>query len=178
MERVRKAVLSDAPGIARVHIDTWRTTYVGIVPQAVLDGLSYEKSQARMEEFLSEPSGKQFVLVGEDETGSIAGFATAGPARSPSPPGGGEVYAIYIRSGAQRRGLGRRLMRWAARELARQGHRSLYVWSFALNHHARRFYEALGGQEAGRQTLEIGGASLEEVAYLWPNLGNSPLADS
>src|SRR5918998_4172552 len=39
---VREARPADAAGIARVHVDTWRTTYRGIVPDDHLDALSYE----------------------------------------------------------------------------------------------------------------------------------------
>ena len=40
---IREATLDDVPGIARVHVDTWRTTYPGIVPAEHLAGLSYER---------------------------------------------------------------------------------------------------------------------------------------
>jgi hypothetical protein len=39
---IREAAPADAPGIARVHVDTWRTTYQGIVPDQFLARLSYE----------------------------------------------------------------------------------------------------------------------------------------
>lgn len=40
---IRKANRDDAPGIAKVHVDSWRTTYKGIIPQSFLDELSYEQ---------------------------------------------------------------------------------------------------------------------------------------
>lgn len=39
----REANIGDAPGIAKVHVDSWRSTYKGIIPQSFLDGLSYEQ---------------------------------------------------------------------------------------------------------------------------------------
>jgi hypothetical protein len=30
--KIRKAVLTDAKGIAKVHVDSWKTTYDNIVP--------------------------------------------------------------------------------------------------------------------------------------------------
>jgi hypothetical protein len=41
---------------------------------------------------------------------------------------------------------------------------------------ARRFYEALGGRELQRRTVEIGGATLEEIGFHWTEIGE--LADS
>ena len=42
---IRPARLEDVTAIARVHIDTWRTTFTGIVPQTYLDQLTYEESE-------------------------------------------------------------------------------------------------------------------------------------
>jgi len=45
MVMVRRATPADAAGIARVHVDAWRATYRGIVPDEHLDALSYEGRQ-------------------------------------------------------------------------------------------------------------------------------------
>jgi len=46
----------------------------------------------------------------------------------------------------------------------------MLVWVLVDNHPARRFYEALGGQELRTQPIEIGGVTLEEVAYGWQDI--------
>ena len=40
--RIRTATVDDASGMARVHVDTWRTAYRDILPASVLSTLSYE----------------------------------------------------------------------------------------------------------------------------------------
>ncbi|WP_330217584.1 hypothetical protein [Planococcus halocryophilus] len=40
--KTRKATEQDAPGIAKVHVDSWKTTYKEILPSAFLTSLSYE----------------------------------------------------------------------------------------------------------------------------------------
>ena len=45
MVTVREAVPADARAIARVHVDSWRTTYRDIVPDSVLSQLSYEERE-------------------------------------------------------------------------------------------------------------------------------------
>jgi hypothetical protein len=42
--RIREATLADAEGVARVHVDTWRSAYKEMVPDSYLDGLNYEDS--------------------------------------------------------------------------------------------------------------------------------------
>ena len=44
---VREAKIADAPAIARVNLDTWRTAYRKIIPAYYLAQLSYEKGESR-----------------------------------------------------------------------------------------------------------------------------------
>ncbi|MGM0829571.1 MAG: hypothetical protein ACQEU4_15235 [Bacillota bacterium] len=37
--RIRKANLQDSPGLASVHVHSWRTTYKGIVSEEYLQSL-------------------------------------------------------------------------------------------------------------------------------------------
>ena len=39
--RIRAAKPADAGSLARVHVDSWRSTYTGILPDEFLAGLSY-----------------------------------------------------------------------------------------------------------------------------------------
>ena len=48
--QIRRAKLDDAPGIAKVHVESWRTTYKGIIPNDFLNNLSYEAKNRVMEE--------------------------------------------------------------------------------------------------------------------------------
>jgi hypothetical protein len=41
--RIRPATLADAAAIAKVHVEAWRETYRGLVPDSVLAGLSVER---------------------------------------------------------------------------------------------------------------------------------------
>lgn len=38
--KIRKAELTDTKGIAKVHVDSWRTTYTNIVPEEYLRNLT------------------------------------------------------------------------------------------------------------------------------------------
>src|SRR5688572_11272938 len=79
---IREAALADAAGIAVVHIDSWRTTYRGIVPQAYLDSLDYDERTVRWNQILSESAATHAVYVAEDRQVGIVGFASGGPERS------------------------------------------------------------------------------------------------
>ncbi len=166
---IREATLADIPGIARVHVDTWRTAYRGIVPADFLASLTYEGKESLWSLILGTPAEKSCVYVAEDETGQIVGFASCGPVRPRSEPHEGELYAIYILDSHHGKGIGRKLFTAIANHLARNGFTSMLLWVFADNP-ARRFYEALGGQKVNEKQFEIGGATLTEVGYLWPDI--------
>ena len=44
MQMIREANLADAMAIAMVQVDSWRTTYAGIVPQEYLDAFRMSKA--------------------------------------------------------------------------------------------------------------------------------------
>jgi ribosomal protein S18 acetylase RimI-like enzyme len=75
----------------------------------------------------------------------------------------GEVWTLFVRSGAWRQGTGRALVRHALGELTAAGFREATVWSFADNERANAFYEAMGftrddterRQEAWGRVLEV-----------------------
>ena len=169
IHHLRPAHIEDAPALARVHIDTWRSTYGGIVPEAFLAGLSYERSAARWRETLTQLSPEELVLVAEAPPGQVVGFASAGPLREPLADCDAEIYALYILQAHQSVGLGRPLVAQCARELAGKGFRSLVIWALKENP-ACGFYERLGGQRSAEKLVEIGGVSLVDVAFIWRDL--------
>ena len=149
--RIRTATADDAPGMARVHVDTWRTAYRDILPVSVLSALSYEARTERWRENLKQAGPQQFTLVAEDDGGELVGFAGGGPERDGTAGYDGEIYAVYVLAQQQRRGIGRQLMGVSARRLMDHGFGAAMLWALEANWRARAFYEALGGQLIGRK---------------------------
>jgi GNAT superfamily N-acetyltransferase len=167
--QIRLAHIDDADGLARVHVDSWRAAYQGIVPAEHLASLSYEKRASRWRESLSNADSASFVYVAQADDGTIIGFASGGPERDGDPNYLGELYAIYLHPDYLRRGIGRQLAQTVARRLIEMSLSSMLVWVLAQNS-SRQFYEALGGKYLYEKTIEIGGASLMDVAYGWPDI--------
>ena len=146
---------SDAAGIARVHVDTWRSTYRGIVPEEYLASLSYEKRCEVWRRVLTRTHGSEVVYVAEDRKSQIVGFASGGKERTGDPDFLGELYAIYVREGSQGKGIERQLASGVAARLLLDGMQSMPVWVLAENP-TRRFYEDLGGTWLREQNITIG----------------------
>jgi L-amino acid N-acyltransferase YncA len=162
---IRAAVLEDAAAIAHVHVESWRTTYAGIVPDAYLAGLDEILRAQLWQEWLS---AEALVLVAE-LNGRVVGFAHGGPNREPVNTCDAELYSIYLLKDAQKRGIGTALLRAIAAALFERNFKSMAVWVLEQNR-SRSFYEFTGARLATSKVIDVGGAKLMEVAYAWPDL--------
>jgi ribosomal protein S18 acetylase RimI-like enzyme len=167
--RIRRANTNDAQGIARVHIDTWRTTYHGILPEEFLSSLTYDRARRKWETTNLNPKSQDAVYVAEDESRNIVGFATCGPDRDNDPVYKGELYGIYVLEKMQRRGIGRQLMLAVVQDLKNRGFSSMLVWVLVDNP-SKRFYELLGGEHVQTRNITMGGKLLKEFGHGWENL--------
>ncbi len=164
---IREAAPADAAGIARVHIESWRTTYPGIMPQEHLDDLSVAERTQTWQDILSRPNTDgSCTFVAEAEGGEIVGFVHGGPERSGDPEYHAEIQTIYLLQSMQGLGLGRRLLTTAARRLSENGFPTLMLWTHVRNP-ARSFYERLGGAAVRWTQRTIRGIVYDDVGYGW-----------
>jgi ribosomal protein S18 acetylase RimI-like enzyme len=166
MVTIREAHSEDAAGIARVHVDSWRTTYAGIVPDSYLANLSYARREAFWDGVLRNPASNGYPFVAVDDEGEIVGFVFGGLKRNGDPMYQAELYSIYLLQPYQGQGIGRQLTRRLVEKFLQAGITSMLLWVFADNP-ACRFYEALGGQRLKVEQADFGGVMVDEVAYGW-----------
>lgn len=160
---IRPALLRDAPCLARVHEETWRATYQGIIPHLPLsrmitrhDTLFWEKAI-----FRSRP-----ILVLEYDSDTVA-YSTFGPSRMRGSPFDGEIYELYVRPEFQGVGFGTKLFKAVRTRLAERHLNGLVVWALADNDMACAFYLQRGGQPVSEGMEPFGDISLRKVAYAW-----------
>jgi GNAT superfamily N-acetyltransferase len=165
--KIREGLPEDASTIAQVHLASWKSTYPGIIPQAYIDGLRWEDGAARWATRLTEKTNTVFVV--EDDAG-VFGFAAGGSIMHPVEGYDGELGAIYLLASHQGKGAGAALVRKLAGELRRQGFRNMAVWALKENP-ACGFYQRMAGVQVAEQMIEIGGVTLPELAFGWPDIG-------
>lgn len=165
---IREATCADAPGVARVHAASWRTTYPGIFPAELLERLTPEAREPMWRRILCDEPRPGFVYVALGDDGRVVGFAHGGAESTGEPHLTGELYAIYLLAEHQRRGLGRALFSLVRGRLRALGHQGMLIWVATANDPARRFYEAMGGVAVRERTVELFGVPVAETAYGWP----------
>ena len=168
---IRDAIPSDAEGITFVHVNSWQTSYAGIVDQDFLDNISYEKRLDRRKEILKSKTMLHLVVLSGEQ---IVGFADVGPIRSESCEGlhvcenVGEIYAIYLLEDHKGKGCGKALFASCREWLKTNELKSFVVRALVDNVRARRFYEKEGGKIIRTTYINIGDKQYEEVSYLFP----------
>ena len=162
---IRAAGPADAEAIARVHYESWQTTYAGILPLDVIASHVGRRNAGAWRERLEAPAPGSATWLAERE-GEVVGFASCGDARHRLETLEAEIYALYVLQRHQRRGVGRELVRACAHHFVRNGHFGFYLWVLKANR-ARMFYDAMGGQEIAEKRERLGLHSFVEVAYAW-----------
>jgi ribosomal protein S18 acetylase RimI-like enzyme len=173
--RIRRGTPKDAAAIGRVHVETWRSAYAGLLPDAMLARMSDVRQTAWWSRALGDPAEQRGIFVADDEEMGVVGFGSCGAVREiPEGLDGteqrvGEVFTLYVESDFQDQGLGRRLLDAMFRQLHADGFDTAILWMLAANP-TRFFYEGLGGAVVGHRIDRMSGTEVEEVAYAWRDL--------
>ena len=175
MQRLAQAVIvpagpGDADALARLHVATWRETYVGLLPAGYLGAMDVKRHARRWRAQLAASVKPAPVLVAE-QRGGLAGYCAGGRASGAD----AEVFTLYVLKRAQGGGLGAELLRDMARVLKADGAVSLHLWVLAGNDRARAFYQHLGGAADRSRPVAGWGGGLVETRYVWPSI--AALAD-
>lgn len=165
--QIRKATIHDAQGIAKVHVDSWRTTYKGIIPDDYLNNLSYKQ----ITELWIHNIGREdnFLLVAESTEGKIIGFADFWKRETNTMPNSSDLTSIYLLEEYQGRGIGKKLLEQLFLQIKRLGFQKIFVDVLAENK-TRYFYEYYGAKFYKSVQIKIGGKVLEELIYIWDNV--------
>lgn len=152
---VRPARVSDAGGIAAVHVQSWRETYAHLVPAAFLAGLDVGERTARWTRILGDDVTD--VLVALDTEG-IVGWASASAGRDPLRPAPRELEGIYVVAAAHGSGAGQLLLDSAV------GDGPAYLWMADDNARAEAFYRRNGfTRDGGTKEESLGPVVLPVV---------------
>jgi ribosomal protein S18 acetylase RimI-like enzyme len=163
---VRAARASDAEGLARVQVASWRAAFAGLVPDAVIAELTSEASVAQWaarwgDAIDAPPTSRHRVHVAVEKPGDpeILGFAAAGPATDEElwPATDGELYELHVAPAAVGDGHDERLLNAVADTLAEDGFGTGYTWVLSGDQARIDFLQAAGwAPDGSRSNLDMG----------------------
>ena len=163
----REGNREDTQLIARLHAESWKASYRGIVSDHYLD---QEVDLERLEAWTStlrDHNPNLHIIIAEDH-GIACGFSGIYLDRSRT--WGSYIDNLHVLPPSQGRGIGAQLLIRSADwiERKRPGS-SFYLWVYTANSKARAFYEKMGCQYEDIKTVDNpGGGRSEIIRCVWP----------
>ena len=154
---VRTATLSDAAAVARVHHETWVTTYGAILPPEFWATATLERRTSTWERWLANGAAP---VVGEVD-GEVVGIAMSGNAVEQDdvlPVRSRQLYLLYVLETHHGTGVGQTLL-----DTVLPPGTGAQLWVAEDNPRARRFYERNGFAMEGARAVDAETADLAEV---------------
>jgi ribosomal protein S18 acetylase RimI-like enzyme len=108
--RIRTASEADLPQVAAIHVTSWQDAFSGVVPDAVLGGMSVEGSLERWVQHLAAGPFNLAVAIADDS--EIAGFCYASAIADDdrNRPYRFRVFALHTRPTLRGHGIGAALL--------------------------------------------------------------------
>ena len=160
---IRRMEIEDAEAVTDVLIDSWRTSYRGIVSNEYLDNMD--------KGILADRRRKQYrdyiVAVSEGRIVGYCWYVNDNSFTKDISEIDSEVIALYVDPKLKRQGLGRRLFSYVIDDLKKQGRKNMIIWCLKENYPSRKFYEKMGGMIIGEHMTNIGYKDYEEVGFLY-----------
>ena len=169
MIEIRDAQFQDYAAISKLHSESWRQNYRGLLSDNFLD-YQVEKvhSDIWKKRLQSPGESQQNTIATLDE--NIVGFSCL--ILDDDSFFGSLLDNLHVLSNAQMTGIGKLLMQDCAGTICKKcDNHKMYLWVYEANKNARSFYERLGGTNF--ETIEkenIDGTKAKTCRYTWDNV--------
>jgi GNAT superfamily N-acetyltransferase len=147
---VRRATVEDTEAMARVHVQSWRETYRGVMADGVLDDPELLPGRERFwRAALSDPRWARNRTSVAVVDGTVVGIAMAGPARGEKAAQDVELYVLYLLADHHGSGAGTALLRDVT-----EPEEVVLLWVADPNPRAQAFYRKHGFEPDGATKTE------------------------
>jgi hypothetical protein len=160
----------DAEPIARLHAQSWRSAYRGMLSDEYLDErVMADRLEFWSKRFANVPADRRVVLKAV-ASGLLLGFVCV--LLDTEPEWGARLDNLHVSPESKGTGIGFALFQAAREWLASVSPgTAMHLWCVERNHVARRFYERQGGQIVETATRSVAEElSVPELRYWWPPL--------
>jgi GNAT superfamily N-acetyltransferase len=161
------AGVGDAPAIAALHIESWRTAYRGLLPDEFLDGPVFEDRRRLWTARMHAPGVERRLVLKAIDGDALLGFACV--LLDAEPAWGALLDNLHVLPELKGTGIGRRLFQdarnWVGASAPGQ---RMHLTVMEGNTRARQFYDRQGGTVAERMIIEVvPGTRLAVLRYVW-----------
>lgn len=157
--RIDTPARSEAPDVARIHVQTWREAYGGLLPERFFGEVALRRRTDFWDRLLAMEESPYTSAVARTESG-IVGVALSGPASAPegfAARAPEQLYVLYVLASQHGTGVGQALL-----ERVVAG-RPAELWVARDNPRARAFYSRNGFETDGDERVDEEFAGLIEL---------------
>ena len=160
---IKKVSEEEAETIIDINKRTWKTTFDGIIEDAVLEKLQ-TKTKERIESAKRGIREKNNVY-GIYVNNKLVGYASYGPARDEKYKGSCEIYTCYILKEYQSLHLGRKVVIKILEDFIKEGYKTM-ITKCLIQNPSNRFHKSIGGEVVEQtDTILMGEKFIDNVYY-------------
>ena len=153
----------DLEAIAELQIRSWQTAYRGLMSHAFLD----QTVPSALRQHWAEMPGEGWLLLAARERDDVTGFVAIELGR-------GEKLAyvdnLHVEPRLKGRGIGRLLMREAARRMIDLRETGVWLTVLDTNEPSRQFYRRIGGEEGPLKHEILVDQPVQSIPVFWRDL--------
>lgn len=160
---LRRATITDAAAVGRIHVESWNVAYRGIMPDDVIARTDLAYRTQFWAERIADREWPVFVI---DEAGECVAFCQMIASRDPDDDAAriGHITSLHVLPWLRGRGHGRLLLHHVLGEFRNRGFSAVTLWVLEQNLPARQFYEQYGfRQDAAARCYP--GTNVPEARY-------------
>ena len=169
MIELKNARAEDYTGISKLHAESWRQSYRGILSDDFLDNKVYQTLEATWLHRLKSPSENQYTTIAIKNDISV-GFACI--FLNDNPIYGALLDNLHVSLESQQKGIGKMLVKNCAENICNNSdNHKMYLWVYESNDKARNVYTRLGG--ITNETIEkpnLDGTTALICRYIWDDV--------
>jgi diamine N-acetyltransferase len=162
---IRSATANDVSALSELAKRTWLAAFGNGINAA---DVAVDVEERRSEAYLANALREKTILVAE-AAGALVGYVQFADVAIPEVDvraGDQELERLYVDSGLQGRGLGRRLLTAALEHPRLAGANRIFLQVWDENERAVRLYESFGFRKVGATTFSIGSEVMEDLVML------------
>ncbi len=166
---IRPVKKEDMEVVAKIHVDTRRKTYEGVIPNDTLSRRTYERQKDKWINNLYYNDDVECIMyVAENEFGEIVGFAAA-DINTVKNIYGSQLTSIFVLPEFQKQEIGKKLVKTLANAIHEKGIKNMLLW-IVEDAPTRGFYDSLGGKVAFSRLVYMSSQEIREVAYVFDDI--------
>lgn len=162
---IREANAEDIEPIASLYVMNWKKTYVGLLPDNFLNGLTVNEGIKKWQEYLNKEKHRIFVAY---ENEKILGFSAC--KEDEELKNCLYLYSLHVSETSRGKGVGTKLINTVGSYAYIKGYEHMSICIVKGNDNAKRIYEKMGAKHYKDFIDYFGDTESNSEKLIWNNL--------